>query len=61
MSVEELIERHPRAVSFLMDRGIVCMKCGEPVWATLGELIAGKGMDPPDVIEKLEMYLEGKE
>ena len=61
MSVEELIERHPRAVSFLMDRGIVCMKCGEPMWGTLGELIASKGMDPPDMIEKLENYLEGKE
>ena len=61
MSVEELVERHPGAVGFLMDEGIVCMKCGEPVWGTLGELIAGKGMDVPDMIGKLERFLKRRE
>ena len=57
MDVEDLIEQHPRAVGFLMDRGVVCMKCGEPVWGTLGELIAGKGLDIGGTIADLEKFL----
>lgn len=57
VDVEDLIERHPRAVGFLMDRGVVCMKCGEPVWGTLGELITGKGLDVSETIEDLRKFL----
>lgn len=57
LDVEELIERHPRAVGFLMDRGIVCMKCGEPVWGSLGDLISKKGLDVTKTIEDLKKFL----
>lgn len=26
MTVEELVERHPAAIGFLMGRGIICMR-----------------------------------
>ncbi len=57
MAVEMLVEMHPRAVSFLQKRGIICMKCGEPVWGTVGEAIVKKGLDVGDVIMKLEAFL----
>jgi hypothetical protein len=59
MTVEDLIEAYPGSVSFLMDRGIVCMKCGEPVWGTLGEVISGKGLDVTETIADLERFLGG--
>ncbi len=36
--VEELVTEYPRAVGFLADQGIVCIRCGEPYWGTLREL-----------------------
>ncbi len=57
MTVETLVERHPPAVSFLQKRGIICVKCGEPVWGTVGEAIVKGGLDVRDVIVKLEAYL----
>ncbi|UCF05796.1 MAG: DUF1858 domain-containing protein [bacterium] len=57
MTAEELIEAYPGSVNFLMDRGIVCMKCGEPVWGTLGDIISGKGLDVTETIAELERFL----
>jgi hypothetical protein len=52
-SVEELIERHPGIVGFLMDHDIVCIKCGEPFWGSLGELVRSKGKDVDAVLREL--------
>ena len=43
-NIEELIEEHPRAAGFLADRGLVCIRCGEPYWGTMRELAATKGL-----------------
>ena len=45
LSVEELVEVYPKAIGFLADRGIVCIRCGEPYWGTLRDLAATKGLD----------------
>jgi hypothetical protein len=45
VSVEELVETHPKAIGFLAARGIVCIRCGEPYWGTLRDLAATKGLD----------------
>ncbi len=45
LSVEELVETYPKAIGFLADRGIVCIRCGEPYWGTLRDLAATKGLD----------------
>lgn len=42
--VEELINAYPQAVGFLADRGLVCIRCGEPFWGTLRELANSKNM-----------------
>ncbi len=37
ISIEDLIEDFPKSVSFLAEKGIRCIKCGEPIWGTLEE------------------------
>ena len=42
--IEELVSRLPESVAVLRTFGIVCIQCGEPVWGTLGEAAADKGI-----------------
>ena len=39
---------HPEAVTFLMQKGIRCLVCGEPLWGTLGDAMEAKGIPPAD-------------
>jgi hypothetical protein len=56
--VEEIVEKHPRAVGWLVQRGVVCVACGEPFWGTLAELMAKKKIEnPDDLIQELNEYL----
>jgi len=43
ISIEELIEEVPSSVKYLMDEGIRCIVCGEPIWGTLEEAAEEKG------------------
>jgi iron-sulfur cluster repair protein YtfE (RIC family) len=43
-TIEELVELVPRAPALLRRFGIVCVQCGEPVWGTLREAAAEKGV-----------------
>jgi len=49
MSVEELVEQVPGSVSFLREKGIVCIICGEPVWGTFYELASQKGFSDEEI------------
>lgn len=53
-SIEDLIEQVPEAVSFLREKGIVCIICGEPVWGTLYELAKDKGFNDSEIDELVE-------
>lgn len=44
VSVEELVETYPEAIGFLAERGVICIRCGEPYWGTLRDLMETKGM-----------------
>lgn len=35
--IEDLIEDFPKSVRYLSEKGIRCIKCGEPIWGTLEE------------------------
>ncbi len=48
MPVEELVESHPGVVDQLQKRGILCIRCGEPVWGTLEDLLKRKGIEDID-------------
>jgi hypothetical protein len=43
MTVEDLITRYPDSVHYLMQKGIRCLICGEPMWGTLEEAAKEKG------------------
>jgi len=43
ISIEQLIDQVPGAVKYLMEKGIKCIACGEPVWGTLEENAKLKG------------------
>ena len=52
--IEELVEALPEAVRILAERGIVCIRCGEPYWGTLAELASEKGItDLGPILEEL--------
>ncbi len=61
-NVEELVGAHPKASGFLADRGVVCIRCGEPYWGTLGELMANKHIPNPEgLVADLNVFLETPE
>jgi hypothetical protein len=55
--VEEAIREFPALVGLLREYGVVCIRCGEPVWGTLAELIQSKGLDPDEVLAALNARL----
>lgn len=58
-SVEELVERFPGAVGFLLRHGIRCIRCGEPLWCSLGELLKEEGIENPQhLVNELNNYIE---
>jgi hypothetical protein len=60
-SVERLLEEHPAAADWLLARGIVCLRCGEPFWGSLAELLGNKGHSPADIgkiVAELNAFLE---
>jgi len=56
--IEDLVEAFPKAVRILAEHNIVCIRCGEPYWGTLGELAADKGItDLEEVLQALRTEL----
>ncbi|MFA5419589.1 MAG: hypothetical protein WC341_14150 [Bacteroidales bacterium] len=43
--IETLVEKYPYSVRYLMDKGIRCIMCGEPIWGTLEEAAREKHFD----------------
>ncbi|MCX7835454.1 MAG: DUF1858 domain-containing protein [bacterium] len=42
-TIEELVRLYPVTVRYLMQKGIKCIACGEPIWGTLGSAVREKG------------------
>ncbi len=54
VTIEELVALLPAAPALLRRRGIVCVQCGEPVWGTLKEVAAAKGItDLSEILTEL--------
>lgn len=47
--IEDLVEEVPASVKYLMEQGIKCIACGEPIWGTLEEAAREKGFDDKDI------------
>ncbi len=48
-TIEDLVNKVPGAVKYLMEHGIRCIVCGEPIWGTLEEAAEEKGFGPEDI------------
>ncbi len=61
-TIEEIVEKYPELVRPLMEYGIQCMACGEPVWGTLQENARRKGVRNLDeIVGKLNEMVSRKE
>lgn len=47
--IEDLVADYPDAVSYLMEKGIRCIRCGEPSWGTLESAAKEKGFTDKDI------------
>lgn len=45
IEIEDLVRQLPESVTYLMDNGIRCLRCGEPIWGTLESAAKEKGFD----------------
>ena len=63
IEIEDLVKVLPQSVSYLREKGIRCLRCGEPIWGTLKEAAAEKGFSENDVdnfVEELNSHLDKK-
>ncbi len=49
ISIENLIENYPFAAEYLMEKGIRCIRCGEPIWGSLEDAATEKGFDTKQI------------
>ena len=49
IEIEDLIKETPKAVTFLMEKGIRCLRCGEPIWGTLETAAKEKGFNDLEI------------
>ena len=47
--IEDLVDNYPFSVKYLMQNGIRCIMCGEPIWGTLEEAAKEKGFNDIDI------------
>jgi hypothetical protein len=53
ITIEELIETVPASVKYLMEKGIKCIACGEPIWGTFENAAKEKGFSDSEIDEFL--------
>lgn len=49
IEIEDLVRILPKSVSYLSDKGIRCLRCGEPIWGSLEEAAKEKGFDEDQI------------
>ncbi len=47
--IEDLIRDIPSSISYMMEKGVKCLACGEPVWGTLESIAKEKGFSDDDI------------
>ena len=52
--IEDLVNKLPKAVRYLMEKNIKCLACGEPIWGTLEEAAKKKGFSD----EEIEIFVK---
>lgn len=57
--IEELVDNYPFSVRYLMEQGIRCIMCGEPIWGTFEEAAKEKDFSDSE-IEKFVSDMKSK-
>ncbi len=47
--IEDLVNNYPFSVKYLMEKGIRCIMCGEPIWGTLQEAAEEKNFNKDEI------------
>lgn len=48
--IEDLVDHYPFSVRYLMEKGIRCIMCGEPIWGTLEEACNEKDFSGKEIV-----------
>ena len=49
ITIEDMVETIPGSVKYLMEQGIKCIACGEPIWGTLEEAAKEKRFNDEEI------------
>lgn len=49
IEIEDLVRIVPDSVVYLMEKGIRCLRCGEPIWGTLENAAKEKGFSNTEI------------
>ena len=63
IEIEDLVKIYPESVTFLMEKGIRCLRCGEPIWGTLENAAKEKGFNENEIegfINELNLLFNNK-
>lgn len=47
--IEDLVSAVPSSVTYLMNQGIKCIACGDPIWGTLEQAAQEKGFSDEQI------------
>ena len=61
IEIEDLVKIIPNSVVYLMDKGIRCLRCGEPIWGTLESAAKEKGFTEQEIIKFVDELNENFE
>lgn len=54
MKIEQLVELKEEAVSYLFNKNIRCIRCGEPVWDSIEEAARKKDYSEDEIDQLIE-------
>jgi len=49
IEIEDLVRLLPESVTYLMENGIRCLRCGEPIWGSLENAAKEKGFSDKEI------------
>ena len=54
IEIEDLVQLAPKAVVYLREKGIRCLRCGEPIWGSLENAAIEKGFSEKEIDKFVE-------
>lgn len=49
IEIEDLVKILPQSVTYLSEKGIRCLRCGEPIWGSLKNAAEEKGFSANEI------------